>query len=41
MATRPKFAKMVIYSCKCVEASHIFLKKPFGECEGMYQVRAK
>jgi hypothetical protein len=27
MATRPKFAKMVDYSCKCVEASHIFVKK--------------
>jgi hypothetical protein len=27
MATRPKFARMANYSCKCVEASHIFLKK--------------
>jgi hypothetical protein len=26
MATRPKFAKMVNYSCECVEASHIFIK---------------
>ncbi len=26
MATRPKFMKMANYSCKCVEASHIFLK---------------
>jgi hypothetical protein len=26
MATRPKFAKMANYSCKCVEVSHIFLK---------------
>ncbi len=41
MATGPKFAKMVNYSCECVEASHIFLKKPFGECERMYRVRAK
>ena len=41
MATRPKFAKMANYSCECVEASHIFLKKPFGECERMYRVRAK
>ena len=41
MATRPKFAKMAYYSCECVEASHIFLKKPFGECERMYRVRAK
>ncbi len=41
MATRPKFAKMANYLCECVEASHIFLKKPFGECERMYRVRAK
>ena len=41
MATRPKFAKMANYSCECVEASQIFLKKPFGECERMYRVRAK
>ena len=27
MATRPKFAKMANYSCECVEASLIFLKK--------------
>jgi hypothetical protein len=27
MATRPKFARMANYSCECVEASHIFLKK--------------
>jgi hypothetical protein len=27
MATRPKFASMVNYSCECVEASLIFLKK--------------
>ena len=24
MATHPKFARMANYSCKCVEASHIF-----------------
>ncbi len=41
MATRPKFTKMANYSCECVEVSHIFLKKPFGECEQMYRVRAK
>jgi hypothetical protein len=27
MVTRPKFARMANYSCECVEASHIFLKK--------------
>ncbi len=32
---------MANYSCECVEASHIFFKKPFGECERMYRVRAK
>ena len=26
MATRPKLAKMVNYSCECVEVSHIFVK---------------
>jgi hypothetical protein len=41
MATRPKFAKMAYYSCECVEASHIFLKKAIGECERMYRVRPK
>ncbi len=41
MATHPKVTKMANYSCECVEASHIFLKKPFGECERMYRVRAK
>ncbi len=34
MATRPKFAKMVNYSCECVEASHIFLKN------GLWQMSA-
>jgi hypothetical protein len=33
MATRPKFAKMVNYSCECVECeSH------FGKCRRMYRV---
>ena len=42
MATRPKFAKMANYSCECVEASHIFLKKPLAnvsECNESRQSR--
>ncbi len=41
MATRPKFAKMANYSCKCVEASHIFAQYWPNSPEQMYRVRAK
>ncbi len=41
MATRPKFARLAHYSCKCVKASLIFSKMAFGKCQRVWRVRAK
>jgi hypothetical protein len=41
MATCPKFARMVNYSCECVEASHIFLKKALWRMSANVSSRTK
>jgi hypothetical protein len=41
MATRAKFARLAQYSRKFSKASHIFLKKAFGECLRVWRVLAK